>query len=106
MSMKAEVKSTGEIVDILIESGGYYGDNHGHWYHADDLNFIEIIDEKEDTCDIWEQRRYEISKDILNTLIAKSIIVDEQTLKNIDIAVTYADTLIKKLKDLNGTRKN
>ena len=50
-------------------------------------NYIKNID--------WEQRRYEIAKDVLSTLISDPIITDCEIPSE---AVRYADALIKELK--------
>lgn len=43
----------------------------------------------------WEQRRYEIAKDVLSTLVSDPIIADCEIPSK---AVRYADALIKELK--------
>lgn len=43
----------------------------------------------------WEQRRYEIAKDVLSTLISDPILADCEIPSE---AVRYADALIKELK--------
>ena len=43
----------------------------------------------------WEQRRYEIAKDVLSTLVSDPIIADCEIPSE---AVRYADALIKELK--------
>ena len=43
----------------------------------------------------WEQRRYEIAKDVLSTLVSDSNIADCEIPSE---AVRYADALIKELK--------
>ena len=50
-------------------------------------NYIKNID--------WEQRRYEIAKDVLSTLVSDPIIADCEIPSE---AVRYADALIKELK--------
>lgn len=130
--MKAEVKKTGKIVEVFEALRGnicrdemQYLDRDGNSYSWEDLEFIlpETLDQiskslfgedssvhklvKEDTslCDLWEQRRYEISKDVLSAIIAKSTVMKGQTLKTlrgaevVGLAIAYADTLIKKLKE-------
>ena len=54
----------------------------------------------------WEQRRYEIAKEMLPVIYRQEIAVNEQgqgvMLKDTaDFAVTFADTLISKLKNEN-----
>lgn len=50
-------------------------------------NYIKNID--------WEQRRYEIAKDVLSTLVSDPILADCEIPSE---AVRYADALIKELK--------
>ena len=69
--MKAKVKTTGEIIDVsrienIITSRGVekqYVDNKHEWctYVKSELEFIK--EEPQKDID-WEQRRYEIAKDV------------------------------------------
>ena len=90
--MKARVKSTGEIVEIkdLYDDGTALAGNM--YIKASELNFFsENID--------WEQRRYELAKDIIKIVIANDYGV------NSDVVAKYslncADALIKRLKENN-----
>ena len=90
--MKARVKSTGEIVEIkdLYDDGTALVGNM--YIKVSELNFFsENID--------WEQRRYELSKDIIKIVIANDYGV------NSDVVAKYslncADALIKRLKENN-----
>lgn len=90
--MKARVKSTGEIVEIkdLYDDGTALVGNM--YIKVSELNFFsENID--------WEQRRYELAKDIIKIVIANDYGV------NSDVVAKYslncADALIKRLKDNN-----
>ena len=56
-------------------------------YYTKDTNNVKEID--------WEQRRYEIAKDVLSTLVSDPIIADCEIPSE---AVRYADALIKELK--------
>lgn len=87
--MKARVKSTGEIVEIkdLYDDGTALVGNM--YIKVSELNFFsENID--------WEQRRYELAKDIIKIVIANDYGV------NSDVVAKYslncADALIKRLK--------
>ena len=55
--------------------------------YTKDTNNVKEID--------WEQRRYEIAKDVLSTLVSDPIIADCEIPSE---AVRYADALIKELK--------
>ena len=90
--MKARVKSTGEIVEIkdLYDDGTALVGNM--YVKVSELNFFsENID--------WEQRRYELAKDIIKIVIANDYGV------NSDVVAKYslncADALIKRLKENN-----
>ena len=50
----------------------------------------------------WEQRRYEIAKAVLSSLIPLSVEVGHPMQKRVNWAISYADELIKQLKG-NGT---
>lgn len=90
--MKARIKSTGEIVQIkdLYDDGTALVGNM--YIKVSELNFFsENID--------WEQRRYELAKDIIKIVIANDYGV------NSDVVAKYslncADALIKRLKENN-----
>lgn len=54
---------------------------------------------KQETID-WEQRRYEIAKDMLTALLSKPEIV--LTASDVKVAIRYADALIEELKKENN----
>lgn len=97
--MKARIKETGEIVDIedlyddgtaLIVDGGYI--------RVSKLEFIEgeKVNDKID----WEQRRYEISKDVIAAFMSNSNsnIFGGSTESQAQYAIEYADALIAELQ--------
>lgn len=91
--MKARVKLTGEIVNIkdLYDDGTALVNDK--YFKVSELDFFsETID--------WEQRRYELAKDII-----KAVIADDRG-GNSDViakyAVNCADALIKRLKEVNN----
>lgn len=90
--MKARVKLTGEIVNIkdLYDDGTALVNDK--YFKVSELDFFsETID--------WEQRRYELAKDIIKIVIANDYGV------NSDVVAKYslncADALIKRLKENN-----
>lgn len=102
--MKAKVKATGQIIELNDEklslldyARGVYRDTEGNKFHWKELEFIENKDEK--PID-WEQRRYEIAKDMMAAFLSNSCSIiytgnpDEQA----KYAVIYADALIAELK--------
>ena len=88
--MKATIKATGEIVEIkdLYDDGTALVGNM--YIKVSELNFFsENID--------WEQRRYELAKDIIKIVIANDNGVNSEALAK--YAVNCADALIKRLKE-------
>lgn len=98
--MKAKVKKTGEIIDVsrtenIITSRGVekqYVDNKREWctYVQSELEFIK---ESPQTDIDWEQRRYEIAKEVFASIY--DIFQNEHLEK---VAVHAADALIAELK--------
>ena len=96
--MKAKVIATGEIVDVtLVDTNGsavgqyreIFGARH---FHLNQLQFIN-----EDPIN-WEQRRFELVKAALPEAMRRK--TEYWTVEDIvNIAVSYADTAIAKLKE-------
>lgn len=91
--MKARVKLTGEIVNIedLYDDGTALVNDE--YFKISELDFFS------GTID-WEQRRYELAKDII-----KAVIADDRGGYSDAIAkyaVNCADALIKRLKEENN----
>lgn len=101
--MKAKVKDTGEIVDVKFATHPNPAVDETYWwcsdkkegYHKSELDFMENdID--------WEQRRYELAKVAMNSILTAPIIegVNPNPCAE-DVAmysVMLADALIKELK--------
>lgn len=90
--MKARVKSTGEIVEIkdLYDDGTALVGNM--YIKVSELNFFsENID--------WEQRRYELAKDIIKVAITNNYGVNSEVVA--EYSLNCADALIKRLKEEN-----
>lgn len=104
--MKARIKSTGEIVDVFdyrygskISSENFvvYTDSNGHAHFEKGVDFSEdfeeVSDEEARQSDKWEQRRYEIAKEVFAS------IYDIPQNKGLEkVAVRAADALIAELK--------
>lgn len=91
--MKARVKSTGEIVEIkdLYDDGTALVGNM--YLKLAELNFFsENID--------WEQRRYELAKDIIKVVIANDYGVNSEVVAK--YSLNCADALIKRLKEVDN----
>ena len=96
--MKAKVKDTGEIVEVKFSTHPNPAIDETYWwcndkqesYHKSELNFMgSTID--------WEQRRYEIAKDVLAASFAQPMsAVSLPTYAH--ICVQWADELIEELK--------
>ena len=114
--MKARIKVTGEIVDVFdyrfgskISSDNFvaYTDSNGHPHFEKGVDFSEDFEEvSEDEArqsDKWEQRRYEIAKEMLSITYQESRNIllrggDVDTPDIIESAVKFADMLITELK--------
>lgn len=91
--MKARIKSTGEIVEIknLYDDGTALVNDK--YFKVSELDFFsETID--------WEQRRYELAKDIIKAVVADDCGGNSDALAK--YAVNCADALIKRLKEENN----
>lgn len=91
--MKARVKLTGEIVNIkdLYDDGTALVNDK--YFKVSELDFFsETID--------WEQRRYELAKEIVNVVIANDIGVCSDVAAN--YSVNCANAIIKRLKEVNN----
>lgn len=95
--MKATIKATGEIVEIkdLYDDGTALVGTAlvGNMYiKVSELNFFsENID--------WEQRRYELAKDIIKVVIANDNGANSEAVAK--YSLNCADALIKRLKEEN-----
>lgn len=90
--MKARIKSTGEIVEIkdLYDDGTALVNDE--YFKISELDFFsETID--------WEQRRYELAKDIIKVVIANENGINSEAVAK--YSLNCADALIKRLKENN-----
>lgn len=100
--MKAKIKATGEIINIADYARVVLSqcDSRGN---PIELGFDEVEILQEDTSDIdWEQRRYEITKDIL--VATYDYPMDWRPYAR--IAVGIADALIAELKKGGNNEKH
>ena len=101
--MKARIKSTGVLVDVTPQLNINPQHSNDYLYVCGNMVFKEceldffnvgnlVID--------WEQRRYELAKEIVNVVIANDIGVCS------DVAAKYsvncANAIIKRLKEVNN----
>lgn len=98
--MKARIKKTGEIINIAnyatvtLEKCDSYG-------NPIELRFDEVEILQEPTSDIdWEQRRYEIAKDMMAAFLSNysDNIHSGNPNEHAKYAVVFADTLIAELR--------
>ena len=104
---KVRIRKTGEIIDVIcfsctINRQKYdsvsYIDSKGVEHNEEHLNYywdLEAIPNL-DACIDWEQRRYEIAKDVLANIIGRTNTSDYSYE---ELAIKFADSLIKKLKE-------
>lgn len=96
--MKARVKDTGDIINVVFTTHPNPGVDEVYWwcqdnqtaYHKSELDFMgENID--------WEQRRYEIAKDIVANSFSTPM-GNVSMVSYIHDCVQVADLLIEELK--------
>lgn len=93
--MKARIRKTGEIVTLRnLHADGTAMDVNGRYYHQGDIS--EFIEESNHYID-WEQRRYEIAKDVLASSFATPM-DGTSILSYVRSCVQVADILIEELK--------
>ena len=101
--MKAKVKDTGEVVDVMVAVNPNPAVDETYWwckdkqesYHKSELDFMES------TID-WEQRRYETAKEAMNGFLSAPVMDGVNPNPSAEDVATYsvklADALIKELK--------
>ncbi|KAB5483181.1 hypothetical protein PL672_00270 [Phocaeicola vulgatus] len=101
--MKARVKSTGVLVDVIPKTNTnalHSGDNI---YVCDNMIFreceLDFLNLGNSAID-WEQRRYELAKDIIKVVIAKDTGVNSEVVAK--YSLNCADALIKRLKEVDN----
>ena len=102
--MKTRIRKTGEIVDVISFSCGTerkptdyvdYIDSNGVEHANNKLNYYWDLEEIESPNIDWEQRRYEIAKDVFCALTEAH---HKDRIPNEQLAVNEADCLIRLLK--------
>ena len=96
--MKARVKSTGVLVDVTPQLNINSQHSRDYLYVCDNMVFKEC--ELDFSAIDWEQRRYELAKDIIKAVIAEDRGSDSDAI--VKYAVNCADALIKRLKEVNN----
>ena len=92
--MKARVKSTGVLVDVTPQLNINSQHSNDYLYVCDNMVYREC--ELDFSAIDWEQRRYELAKDIIKAVVADDCGGNSDAIAK--YAVNCADALIKKLK--------
>lgn len=96
--MKARVKSTGVLVDVTPQLNINSQHSKDYLYVCGNMVFKEC--ELDFSAIDWEQRRYELAKDIIKAIVADDRGGNSDALAK--YAVNCADALIKRLKEVNN----
>lgn len=100
--MKARVKSTGVLVDVTPQLNINSQHSNDYLYVCDNMVYreceLDFLNVGNLVID-WEQRRYELAKDIIKAVIAEDRGGDSDAI--VKYAVNCADALIKRLKENN-----
>lgn len=94
------MKSTGVLVDVTPQLNINSQHNNNYLYVCDNMVYRECeLDFFSETID-WEQRRYELAKDIIKAVVADDCGGNSDAIAK--YAVNCADALIKRLKEVNN----
>lgn len=93
--MKARIKSTGVLVDVTPKVNINSQHSKDYLYVCDNMVYREC--ELDFSAIDWEQRRYELAKDIIKAIVADDCGGNSDALAK--YAVNCADALIKRLKE-------
>lgn len=96
--MKARVKSTGVLVDVTPQLNINPQHSNDYLYVCGNMVYREC--ELDFSAIDWEQRRYELAKDIIKAVVADDCGGNSNALAK--YAVNCADALIKRLKEENN----
>ena len=96
--MKARIKSTGVLVDVTPQLNINSQHNNDYLYVCDNMVYREC--ELDFSAIDWEQRRYELAKDIIKAVVADDRGGNSDAIAK--YAVNCADALIKRLKEVNN----
>lgn len=92
------MKSTGVLVDVTPQLNINSQHSKDYLYVCDNMVFREC--ELDFSAIDWEQRRYELAKDIIKAVIADDRGGNSDAIAK--YAVNCADALIKRLKEVNN----
>ena len=96
--MKARVKSTGVLVDVTPQLNINSQHSKDYLYVCDNMVYREC--ELDFSAIDWEQRRYELAKDIIKAVVADDCGGNSDAIAK--YAVNCTDALIKRLKEVNN----
>lgn len=96
--MKARIKSTGVLVDVTPQLNINSQHSKDYLYVCGNMVFKEC--ELDFSAIDWEQRRYELAKDIIKAIVADDCGGNSDAIAK--YAVNCADALIKRLKEVNN----
>mgnify|MGYP000451807614 CR=1 FL=1 len=96
--MKARVKSTGVLVDVTPQLNINPQHSNDYLYVCGNMVFKEC--ELDFSVIDWEQRRYELAKDIIKIVIANDNGVNSEAVAK--YSLNCADALIKRLKEVDN----
>lgn len=92
------MKSTGILVDVTLQLNINSQHSKDYLYVCD--NMVSRECELDFSAIDWEQRRYELAKDIIKAVVADDCGGNSDAIAK--YAVNCADALIKRLKEVNN----
>lgn len=102
--MKAKVKSTGAIIDVVPKFNPISQHSYDNLYVCDNFVYreceLDFWDVGNSAID-WEQRRYELAKSAMQGLLNERFTLRVKPSSIAKASLEYADELIKELKKNN-----
>ena len=97
-NMKARVKATGEIVELLQDGDMYYCTDKVKWFHNWELDFIDDTDE-EDILDYWTRLEHQYAGMAMTGICANPSYDEASYSTMADDAIGAAHALVEKMKE-------
>lgn len=109
--MKARVKATGEIIEIMEDCSYIYAKNYEYSYNLNELEFLDVKEKSlpKDEPDYWEKLKHQYAGMAMQGLLSNSAYIENFVKYSVEgdslarvvstNAIDYATTLINRLKE-------
>lgn len=101
--MKARIKETEEIIEIMEDCSYVYAKNYEGSYNINELEFLDVKSLPKDEPDYWEKLKHQYAGQFMTGFINNSNgIVEVEKLKS---AIYFATALVNRLKEESQCEK-